>query len=163
MEKMPLTNMRVLQPSRKRRLPGDVFVYQMPDAMFRFGRLIATDVPVFGAAHMVYFFRGASVDKVAPQEVHPADLLMPPLLMNQKPWTLGYFEVIERRPLKSGDILAVHCFRSMMLRYGKYQYFNDCGCELEQPVEPCGYWSLSSYRTVDDKLSDALGFEKVPD
>lgn len=166
MMNMTLTNMRVLQPSRKRRLPGDVFAYQMPDGMFRFGRLIAMDVPLFGAnigTNMVYFFRGASLDKVAPQELQPTDLLLPPLLVNQKPWTLGFFEVIDRRPLKAGETLAVHCFRSPLLRYGRVQYFNEAGIEIEQSVEPCGFWALHSYRTVDDALSDVLGFEKVPD
>ena len=43
----PPTNIRILAPSRKKNVrEGDVFTYLMPDARYRFGRVIATDARI---------------------------------------------------------------------------------------------------------------------
>ncbi len=152
------TNLRVLRPSRKRRRPGDIFVYKMPDGLFRFGRLIATDASPLGVpANLVYFYRRASHSAQPVAGVSPHELLVPPVITNQKPWTLGYFEVVESRPLESCDRLLRHCFRDT-----RGQYFDEHGNQLPERLEPCGEWGLHSYRTIDDLLSDALGLARAP-
>jgi hypothetical protein len=151
------TNLRVLQPSRKKRRPGDVFVYVMPDGLFRFGRLISKDAKIGGfPATLVYFYKGESSAKFPVPDLAPANLLVPPLGTNQKPWTLGYFEVVESRPLTGADLLPVHCFRD-----SRGWYFDERGRRLAHPIEPCGEYGLHSFRTIDDLLSDVLGFPKV--
>jgi len=87
----------------------------------------------------------------------PKSLLVAPVITNQKPWTLGYFEVIESRPLRKADVLSRHCFRDI-----RGWYFDEFGNRLAHEEEPCGVWGLHSFRTIDDLLSDALGFENVP-
>ena len=156
--------MRVLRPSREKREPGDVFVYQMPDELYRFGRLIARGVAVGGfepspIQHLVYFYRGESSSKSDLPNLQQLNLLVPPLVVNQKPWTLGYFERVARLPISSGESLASHCFRDSL----RGRFFDEHGHQLDRSVEPCGEWALQSYRTVDDALSAALGFEPVPD
>jgi len=152
------TNFRVLRPSRKRRQPGDIFVYQMPDGLFRYCRLISTDASPLGVpANMVYFFRVVSRAPLPVPALSPAELLVPPVITNQKPWTLGYFECVESRPLVPPDILPVHCFRDT-----RGWYFDERGNRLAERSEPCGEWGLHSFRTIDDLLSEALGFATVP-
>jgi hypothetical protein len=156
--------MRVLRPSREKREPGDVFVYQMPDGLYRFGRLVARDIAVGGferspAQHLVYFYRGESATKDVLPDLDNLDFLVPPLVVNQKPWTLGYFERVARAPITAGQRLPTHCFRDSL----RGRYFDETGSELSSPVEPCGEWALQSYRTVDDTLSSVLGFDLVPD
>lgn len=151
------TNLRVLQPSRRKRRPGDVFVYQMPDLRFRYGRLIATDARIGGfPANLVYLYKGEANTKLPIPNFSPSRLLVPPLGTNQKPWTLGYFEVLESRPLAQADLLPIHCFRD-----SRGWCFDEHGRQLEQAVEPCGEYALHSFRTIDDLLSDVLGFPKV--
>ena len=65
MAERPLTNMRVLRPSREKRQPGDVFVYQMPDDAYRFGRLIARSVAVGGFESVGVSYPGFAADLVA--------------------------------------------------------------------------------------------------
>lgn len=153
--------MRVLVPSRARRRPGDVFAYQMPDGLFRFGRLVSTTSRIgpMRGVHLVYFYKGAAASLVPPlQQMRPRDLLVAPVLINQKPWTLGYFQRVAALPLAPSDTLPVHCFRCPSTG----EYFDDRNQQLRAGVEPCGVYGLNSYRTVDDELSAALGFPQVP-
>jgi hypothetical protein len=157
----PPTNMRVLLPSRARRRPGDVFAYQMPDDLFRFGRLVSVTARIgpMRGVHLVYFYKGAAISTALPlPQMRPTDLLVAPVLVNQQPWTLGYFQRVAAQPLAPDDILPVHCFRMP----GTGKYFDDRNQPLRAAVEPCGVYGLNSYRTVDDELSAALGFQQVP-
>ena len=80
------------------------------------------------------------------------------LLPNRKGWSEGVFETVGNVPLGDGDVLDQHCFRRWN---GKY--FDECSNQLPGPVEPVGDFGLHSFRTIDDDISDALGFERVPD
>ncbi len=161
---MPKVNMRVLAPSRRRRRTGDIFTYQMPDGLFRFGRLISPSAPCgFGHGHLVYFFEETAPTKAVPVSLSPHRLLIPPLFLNQKPWTLGYFEVVEHRELGPGDTLEAHCFRDPIVRFGRHQYFDEKGQKVEKPTVPCGDYGLNSFLSVDDLLSDALGIKRASD
>jgi hypothetical protein len=158
------TNLRVLRPSRKKVRAGDVFAMQMPDDLYLFGRLISTDAvigPMTGCI-LIYVFRTRSEVKAPPrrEDLRPDNLLVPPILINRLPWSRGYFETIDHRPLEDDEVLTQHCFWDVALRG---QYFDEKGHELPGPVEPVGRYGLNSYRTADDKISKALGFERVPD
>jgi hypothetical protein len=152
------TNMRMLRPSRAKRIAGDIFAYQMPDGLYRFGRLIARGTHVFiresnTVEHLVYFYRGESTSKQVIPTLERSNLLIPPLVTNQKPWTMGFFEFIDRRPLANSDILNTHCFRD--IRGG---FVDENEKELKREVQPCGERALYSYVGIDRELSKALGF-----
>jgi hypothetical protein len=157
------TNLRVLQPSRKKLRAGDVFAMQMPDDLYLFGRVISTDAvigPMTGII-LIYIFRTRSEVKAPPrrEDLRPDNLLVSPILINRLPWSRGYFETIDHRPLEQEDLLKQHCFLSSV----RGQYFDEKGHELPGPVEPVGSRGLNSFRTADDEISDALGFGRVPE
>lgn len=61
------TNMRVLLASRSKVHVGDIFVYQMPDDLFGYGRVVATDANVFAPGGiLLYLYRYRSVAAEAP-------------------------------------------------------------------------------------------------
>jgi hypothetical protein len=156
------TNLRVLKTSRRKPKVGDVFAVQTPDRKYLFGRVIdakAAIGPMKGCI-LIYLFRTRSDSKNPPArgELAPTNLLLPPLITNQLPWSRGYFETIAHSPLEPGEVLEQHCFRR-----SNGQYFDEANNELPGPVEPVGDWGLQSYRTIDDEISDALGFPRVPD
>jgi hypothetical protein len=67
-------------------------------------------------------------------------------------------------PLEPGDVLEQHCFRTFRGRHFDLPvYYDDANHELPGPVEPVGSWGLDSFRTIDDKVSDALGIPRVPE
>jgi len=161
-------NLRILHPSRKAVHAGDVFAMQVPDGRFLFGRVISTEAVWnnVGAGHpaiLIYIYRHVSQDAapVLPDRkvLSPGNLLVPPKFINRLPWSRGYFQTIASLPLAQGDVLPVHCFYSSVFR----RYYGDGGRELPGRVEPCGTWALSSYRTVDDDVSRALGIPLAPD
>ena len=155
----PPTNLRVLRPSRKAQQPGDVFVVQLPNLTYRFGRVIRTDATWTlaqgaGPAILIYLYKTASNDAGLPSrdELHPGGLLLPPIMTNRLPWSKGYFDTIGHRALDQHDVLARHCFLSA----ARGTYFDDDGRSLPGPIEPVGDFGLHSFRTIDDAISDAL-------
>ncbi len=155
------TNLRVLKGSRRRPVAGDIFAMRFADLGFLFGRVVVAEPPRDQApmpgAYLVYVYDRCSEDKeVIWCDLHPHRLLIPPVWINRMPWTKGYFETVGSRPLVSDDLLSQHCFRVWT-----GAYVDEVGRELACPVEPCGDWALSSYRWLDDRISDALGFPRV--
>ena len=156
------TNLRVIAPSRRKPLPGDVFVLQLPDESFIPGRVIAVDVVAAGfpGAILIYIFRSREQQPDVPpvESLRATELLVPPILTNRLPWSRGYFQTLANLPLVEGEVLSQHCFRSSQGRY-----FDETATELPVPVEPCGDWSLQSFRTIDDQVSDAFWIPRAPD
>ena len=105
--------------------------------------------------HLIYFFSEDARGEFRPEKCDPNRLLIPPLVVNQKPWTLGYFERVARLPLRQGDVLPAHCFYSAW----REKYFDEMSREIPPQNGPCGEFGLHSYLTVDRCLSVALGLE----
>lgn len=157
------TNIRILKPSRKSVEVGDVFVVQMPDDRYTFGRVIDTGLEAAGFPNsiLIYFYKHRSTTKEMPDRtlLGSDQLLRGPIFINRLPWSRGYFETIGNLPLEEGDRLAPECFWDVVTQ----KYLDLHGNEIRKPVEPYGEYGLSSFRTVDDKLSTVLGFPLVPD
>jgi hypothetical protein len=156
------TNLRVLKPSRKKPMAGDLFVMQLPDERYLFGRIISTDAMIgpMKDVILIYVYRPRFDSKELPERTQlSADrLLVSPMMTNRLPWSKGYFETVAHWPLQPGDVLPQHCFLSSDVG----RYFDEKGDELPGPIEPVGDWGLHSYRTIDDEVSDALGIARVP-
>lgn len=154
--------MKVLKRSRKPPKAGDIFVYQMPDGLYRYGRVIRDDIqmdPLRGLL-LLYFYQAASKVKSATPELRKEELLIPPELHDRGPWTRGYFETIASVTLKPDDILPVHCFKSEARVFE--QYVDEYGKRIPRRTKPCGDYGLCSEVTVDVRLSRALGILLSP-
>ncbi len=147
-------NIRILKPSRKRLKPGDIFVLQVEEGRFVFGRVIRTDASMrFGGSWpLIYVYRVFSADRLQIPPLEKGNLLIAPAIVNRLPWSRGYFETVEHRPLQTEDILPVHCFHS-----ANDSYYDADGKELSGRTEPCGLAGMHSYRTIDILVSQALG------
>jgi hypothetical protein len=157
------TNLRILKPSRKKLREGDVFAMLLPDGLYLFGRVILADLPGEQApmprANLIYVYGHRATTKEPDRSaLDLADLLLPPLYINRLPWSRGYFESVTHWPLEPKDVRSQHCFLSAT----RGRYFDEKGNELPGPIEPVGDWGLHSYRTFDDEISDALGFDRAP-
>lgn len=133
---------------------------QPPDGKFLFGRVIETDANPLGVggAVLIYIYRGRSADKSKIPTLLRSQLLVPPIMTNRQPWTKGYFEHLETRPLATMDRLPAHCFKDT---HGRF--FDEAGSLLTNVVEPVGQWGLHSYQTIDDEISKALKIPLAPD
>ena len=167
-KRLPNTNLEMLGPSRKRLRVGDVFVMQVKEVGFLFGRVISTTAEwqtseKTSGVLMVYVYNHVSQEKVLPDRsvLSPDNLLIPPKLINRLGWSRGYFETVANYPLESGDALPVHCFWHDVFK----KYFTEEAMELPGPVGPTntiGELALGNYRTLDDEVSTALGIAQAP-
>jgi len=156
----PPTNLRVLRPSRHRPVAGDVFALQVPDRSYLFGRviLVEPDRAPMPLSYLIYVYDHRGSDKAFDiRQLRPDRLLIPPVWINRMPWAKGYFETLANLPIDKGDLLEQHCF----VRWTG-ELLDETGATLPQRVEPCGDWALSSYRWLDDRISDALSIPRAP-
>lgn len=161
----PEPNLEKLSPSRKEIREGDIFVLRPKGHDFYFGRVIKIGTKVGRLPEnevrdfdrLIYIYNTHSPKKLPVPELHVTNLLFRPLVVNNTGWSRGYFEVVEHRELTPEDVLKVHCFED------EGRYLDEMGRELPRRFEPCGYWGIGSFRTVDAVLSNALGIPKAPD
>lgn len=158
------TNLRVLKPSRKKPRQGDVFAMQLPDETYLFGRVIGAELEPPKApmplAYLIYIYDERSSAKAADLALlRPDRLLIPPVFINKMPWTKGYLETVGSAALTRSDLLARHCFWDA----ARSCYVDENLNVLPGETQPCGDWALSSYRWLDDQVSDAVGIPRVPE
>lgn len=155
----PQTNLRVLKPSRKKPQPGDIFAMQPADELFLFGQVVLADF--YGpmpSSYLIYVYDKRSTTRDPDlRELTPDGLLIPPIFINKMPWTKGYFETVAHRDLAT-QVLQQHRFRDWN---GKVVDENGVTCT--DTTDLVGQYALSSYRWLDDHVSDALGIPKVPE
>ena len=153
-------NLAVLKRTRRPPKVGYIFAMQPPDRKYLFGRVIDTDADPLGVggAVLIYIYRGRSADKSEIPALLRSQLLVPPIMTNRQPWTKGYFETVESRPMTPMDRLPQHCFKDSIGRY-----FDESGNPLPEPTDPTGRWGLHSFRTIDDEISGALNIPLAAD
>lgn len=159
-----LTNLRLLARSRHPPTRGDVFVMQLPSRKHLFGRVVLANPPRESApgpsTNLVYIYSWQSEAKEPDyRNLLPDKLLLPPVWTNNLGWSKGVFQTVENRSLGEHDLLRQHCFRDSF----RGTFLDETGRRLPFRVEPCGEWGLVSYRWIDDHISDALGFPRVPE
>ena len=88
--KAPPTNLQILKPSRRRLLPGDIFVFRIAGHPYHFGRVIKPRTDLLGMpATLIYLYRAASEDPTVVPALHCNESLVPPLFTNRLPWSRG--------------------------------------------------------------------------
>jgi len=150
-------NLRILKPSRKWIRLGDIFVMQPFGGEYVFGRVIRTDATMgdfISRGIVIYVYNAPSQDKEKIPPLDKDDLLVPPMIIDRGPWSLGIFETIAQQPLEQNDILPQHCFA-----VGPQQktFKDEYGRILRQKTQPCGSYSLTLEGGVDAVVSRALG------
>ena len=158
-------NMRVLKKSRKSPQPGDIFAFQVQDGEFMFGRVIDVNTRIgnFDDVIMVYIYNARSASKHKIPRLSKKDLIIPPVGTNQQGWYQGYFETVGHLPINDEDTLEVHCFvRPSPVNPSNVRYYDEQGNELPERVEPCGFYGLASYASIDADISEVLGLPLPP-
>lgn len=148
-------NLTVIESSRRVPRPGDIFVVKPRGHAYYFGRVIKL-VPAMllgYAGPLVYIYRVSSRRMSDIPMLRRDELMIPPLGTNRLPWSKGYFHTVGYRELTMDDILPTHCFYCPI----RQQYFDEEGHRLPRRIEPCGFFGLDSYRTIDDAISKVLG------
>lgn len=155
-------NIRILKRTRKRRTVGDIFAISLPDDTFIFGRVIGADLELpespFAGSHLIYVYDVRTEVKIPElRELVPSRLVIPPLFINDVPWSKGYFENVAHEDVTAEMLLDQHCFWDV----ARKRYVDETHNTLELGTQLCGIWAMSNYRRFDDLVSDALGFPRA--
>jgi hypothetical protein len=147
-----------LRASRKRLRAGDVFCVLPEDGRYVFGRVIEVEMPYPPAptpnSNLIYIYDHRSDAKEPPprERLTPDRLLIGPMFINRLGWSRGYIETVGHYDPEPGDRLEQHCFHD----YYK-GFVDERGEPLLGPVEPCGFWGLSGYMALGERVNEALG------
>lgn len=156
-------------PSAKRREPqvGDVVRIPIGPSQWLFGRVLSTTAQA-SPFHdprtlciLLYIFRHISSTGVPPRPLLAADLLIPPVISCREPWRMGWFEFVENRPFDPGEVLAQHCFESII--WTPARYFDETGRRLETRYEPCGLHGMITDHGLQEEIREALPKDLVLD
>lgn len=148
--------MEVITKSRKKPKAGDIFVLKIISGPYFFGRVIKTEVDAgFGGriAYLIYIYRDSSSNADELPDLDKNRLIIPPMMINQRPWIEGYFQTISHKPILEDDQFKRHCFRN-----SRGVFFDEYGNALPKPVTGAtiGPYGLSSYGAVSEELSKVL-------
>ncbi len=148
-------HLEILKKSRSKVKTGDIFVLKPKGFDYYFGRTMSIDANCgFGqGAVLIYIYNIKSKDKNIIPVLNKNKLLLSPLFTNYLPWSKGYFETIGNRSLTVEDTFTQHCFKHPE----KDIYYNEFGDKLDKEYLPVGFYGLSSYKSIDDKISKVLG------
>ena len=111
-----MTNMKVLEKSRRHPRVGDVFYLQVFPNQYHWGRVASTSTNLGGFKNciLVYIFEIQTPDCIEVPLLDISRLLIPPAATNRRPWTMGFFKHVKHETLKDGDMLSVHCFEDTL-------------------------------------------------
>lgn len=82
----------------------------------------------------------------------PDRLLMPPFFTKPWMWQKGYFRTVAHEELTPSALLDQHCFYSA--HHNGYVDENDR--RIDTRVEPCGWFSVSSFENLEREIAEAL-------
>lgn len=149
-------NLRILKPSRRKPVAGDIFVLSVEPGKYLFGRVMRHDFQLGFWPHcnLIYVYQNESDRSDKIPDLDWRNLLIPPQIVNRQPWLKGYFMTVANIPLREEDFLPQHCFVDI-----RGYYFDENGKRLSKRIEPCGVYGLGSYGSVNEDISEALGLQ----
>ncbi len=146
-----------LVPARRQRRPqtGDVFRVRIVSGEYYFGLVVDGDMavgPLAPGSILVVVFECCSKSGQFSDvdEIVNRPLLMPPAIVNQRPWTLGYAEKVGSTD-KQPDIHYVFddlVFGGLVDRHGQKV--------RQRQSDLAGVWGLGNEKTLEDKIENAL-------
>ena len=149
------STLRPMKRSRHRPAEGDLFVMQVAEGQYLYGRVVLADRPrtlaPMPGSNLIYVYKQITSEPNPEVDLDPADLLLPPTFINRLPWTTGLFRTIGSRPIGRADRLPRHCFRRWT-----GDFLDEDGNKLPSRSEPCGEWGLASYALLDRAIGEAL-------
>jgi len=155
------TNLKKIIAQRKEVKVGDIFILNILDDKYHWGRVVSksADSGGFPNCTLIYIYDITSTSYNEIPELKKENLLVPPITTNDLAWRKGLFYTVENQKLSPEDTFKVHCFEDVVFK----KYFDEHKNELPERLEPCGYYVLKSYRTIDDQLSEKLGIPLIPE
>ncbi|MGH4032463.1 immunity 26/phosphotriesterase HocA family protein [Actinomycetota bacterium Odt1-20B] len=149
--------LKKMKGQRRQHVPGDVFVLQLEDDSYRFGRIVkvgeSTPEARFPGGILAYIYDIPSVDqKPDLDRLTPDRLLMPPFFTMNWVWNKGYFRTVQHAELTPDDLLKQHCFYDAYYK----DYVDENDQRISERADPCGSFALSNFDFFQEQVAAAL-------
>ncbi|MBA2853958.1 hypothetical protein HNP89_001936 [Methanococcus maripaludis] len=152
----------LIKRSRKKPVVGDIFVIQPRKSVYFYGKVIEVNdhFRTFDAElYVILIYKDKSSKLEMTDNLSPDNILVPPMIVNRKGWTSGYFYTVENTELTEEE---------KNLDYGFKYIITDCfmfhkatGEKLDHEPLILGTYGIGSYGTVAYEVTKAL--EKNPE
>ncbi|GGV67226.1 hypothetical protein GCM10010277_75750 [Streptomyces longisporoflavus] len=154
--------LKKMKGQRRQHAPGDVFVLQLDDESYRFGRIIkmgeTTREARFPGGILAYIYDVPSADQTPDlTQLTPDRLLMPPFFTMGWAWSKGYFRTVTHAELTADDLLKQHCFYDAYYK----DYVDENDCRIPERADPCGVFALSNFEYFQQQVDSALAGNPV--
>jgi hypothetical protein len=144
--------------SRKRPSTGDVFVLKPREDVYYYGKVIKTDIqstnPFLSGWNLVYIynFSSSSIVEESNLRLEVSDLLLPPVVTNNRGWSDGYFLTVANTCVS---------IEEQSLDYGYWDsisktYRNEEGKLLDHQTKHVSGYGLISYGEIGRALDKFL-------
>ncbi|MFG0330109.1 MAG: Imm26 family immunity protein [Phycisphaerales bacterium] len=173
---------RFQKRSRRRPRPGDLFVMRerADPGRYLHGLVVRTDADISRTGHagsLIYLFNRLT-DEPRPVDdpiatMRPANLLLPPIITNRRPWTMGLFRTIDDDSYSIDDfeLLDPHIFDAVIPT--SRRFVNEHGDPVDAETvtamtrhmthhhpRPFLEAGVVGYLYIDELAGEALGWEK---
>ncbi|MFC1946271.1 immunity 26/phosphotriesterase HocA family protein, partial [Chloroflexota bacterium] len=119
----------VIKKSYKEPETGDVFALQPKEGVYYYGKVIRSKVEskniMFKGWYLVFIFNIKTNQIQADVNINNVPLLIRPMVVNKRPWTMGYFKTINNTPITDYDCSIDYGFWDII----KKRYYNLSGYE----------------------------------
>lgn len=101
---------------------------------------------------LIYIYEYFRHDKVISENLEKEKLLIPPIIVNNQPWSRGYFETIGNVPVTESEKKLEFAFWDVLRK----EYVDIHGKAVKNKPEYCGIYGLGSYGVVGKDVQKAL-------
>lgn len=145
-----------MKQSKKEPKTGDVFVLQPQKGDYCYGKVIQAKIKsqyaTFNGWHLIYVYNYITHDIVSHIHIDNTPLLIAPMIINNRPWTMGYFETLFNSSVTDYDKSIDFGFWDVLRK----KCFDIHGNEISRKPYYLGIFGLGSYGAVEKEVRKAL-------
>ena len=151
-----------MNKSRKRPKEGDVFLVQPFLGVHYYGKVIQTQISskdsCVNGMNLIFLYRRRAQKRTIPEDLSEAEFLILPVIINQLPWSRGYFETIGSAGVTEAEMDRSYGFWS----FQKKRFVDVSGSLLTEKPECWSDYGLASYAVVGEKIQTVLKEKRGP-
>ena len=148
-----------MKKSRKKLNDGDVFVMQVYEGHYMFGKVIRAELKSpyggFSGLVVVHIYRGLTLKPEKKRVLKEKDRILPPKIINRLGWSGGYYLTVDNQEVTDEDVPPGNYgfLKEFMV---KNPYLDlDGNVFYEKPLI-VGNYSLGNYLTIEESLKELL-------
>jgi hypothetical protein len=135
---------------------GDIFVLQPLERVYYYGKVIESKVDSkylgFKSWYLIFIYNLKTAETIKDIDLNDIPLLIAPMVVNKRPWTMGYFVTISSSSISKYDIAIDYGFWSE----SRNKYFDLRGNEMSYKPYYSGVFGLGSYGAVAHEIGKVL-------